>query len=199
MKKLFFGITLVFLALFCISNLAIAKEQNYGFYESDKGAEYKEFRHNIFGFSVDIPNNWIFGVVTKDNIPVVLLYPEGLNTGRFSSDYETIEIGEIPLKEKVSLADAKKYTLDGMRLGHQNYEIINESQKMLQSGKECIWFLAKWPSKTGFDIYEYVFFIDSDDQVRTVAVRTTFDIKNRKAFYDQIIESFNSFQKSNYQ
>lgn len=193
MSILRIGIVLVF--LFSLTSVTFATEQ-YGFYESSKGSEYKEFRHNIFGFSIDIPKHWVFGIVTKDQIPVVLLYPEGLDTGRFSSEYETIEIGEIPSRKKVSLTDAKKYVLDGMRAGHRNYEIIEESKKVLSNGQECVWFLAKWPSKTGFDIFEYIFLVNSDDQVRTIAVRAAFNIEKKKAFYDGIIESFKPFKKA---
>jgi hypothetical protein len=104
-----------------------AKEPYYGFYPSNKGVNYKLFRHNMFSFEVDIPKDWTFGVAGKAPGQVVMMYPERANTAKFRPSYETISVGIIPVAN-VTLADAYKNTLLGMMRYHEDLKIIQEKK-----------------------------------------------------------------------
>lgn len=188
-------INLLFLFIFCLANAPLAYAQEkayYAFYPSSKGSDFKKFQHNILGFAIDMPVNWTFGVVTKNNIPVVLLYPDGLNTGEFSATYETIEIGKIPLAD-ISLEEAKKYTQDGLKLAHPGLEIVDDSEI---SKQDMASFILRWPSKTKYTVYEYISLFKFKNEIRSIAVRTTFDPYEKMNFYKEILNSFNPAEEA---
>ncbi|MDD4980930.1 MAG: hypothetical protein PHC54_06675 [Candidatus Omnitrophica bacterium] len=192
MKKIFS--LAIFVLLMAIAICYAHDKSYYAFYPSAKGNEYKEFRHNIFGFSIDMPSIWTFGVVNKDNLPVVLLYPDGLDTGKFTDSYETMEIGLIP-ERSISLEEAQKYVLDGMKAGHAGYKILKEPHATRFSEQAGRAFIALWVSKTGFSIYEYISLIPYKDQIRTICVRTTFNPQKNLKLYDDIINSYKAFDQ----
>jgi hypothetical protein len=184
-------------AFVLIWTIAICYAQDkpyYAFYPSSKGSDYKEFRHNIFGFSVDIPASWIFGIVNKNNLPVVLIYPEQIKTGEFTDSYETIEIGMIT-KNGISLEEASEYTLDGMQLGHVEYKILKAPYATNIDGQASRAFTATWISKSGFTIYEYIWLIAYKDEIRTICLRTTFDPEDKMGLYTNIVNSYEAFDR----
>jgi hypothetical protein len=179
--------------LITLSKAVGEQESYYGFYPSQKGATHKKFVHNIFGFSIDIPSTWIFGVNGTPPTAVIFLYREGLNTSKFSEDYETIEIGKIPF-EGTSLKDAQEQVMRGMRSKHANITITkNPTEAKLDQLPSISWTYT-WPSKSGFTVTEYITLVQSTSGVRSLAVRTTQkDVKAKMDFYDSILKTFKPF------
>jgi hypothetical protein len=166
----------------------------YGFYPSNKGANYKQLRHNIYGFSIDIPSNWTFGVNGMGDTAVILIYPDGMITERFTEDYESIEIGRIPFR-KASLQDCLKNLMVGMRIAHLNIEVLEQTSEPITSKYESLTSVFTWKSKTDLTIIEYITLIKTENDIRTVTVRTArADFFSRKNFYDNIVFSFVPFE-----
>lgn len=180
--------------MFLLIPAAFNQEQNYGYYPSEKGVQYKEFRHKLFGFSIDIPSNWIFGIATKGGVPVVLIFPEGLNTSKITDNYETIEIGQIV--NESSIEEARKYVSLGMIKGHAGYREVGNADNIEINGNAGISFVGEWQSKAGFTVYEYISLIKYENNIRTITFRTTFNINEKMDFYKGILNSYKAFARS---
>ncbi len=152
------------------TTLASNNSKNYGFYPSDFGVEYKRFEHNVFGFSIDMPTSWQFGVVGQLPTAVAMLYPGDLDTSKFSAKFETICIGVMPFKGATKNA-AYQQTLQGMQQGHRGLVVImtpTEQKVGAKMGLRAIW---KWPSKTGLKIIEDISFVASGDRIYSITYR----------------------------
>ena len=172
-------------------NTATEKQPYYAFYPSAKGQSHKRFQHNIFGLSVDIPANWIFGVNGTPPTAVVFLYPEGLTVSSFSPDYETIELGQL-LPVKPSLEEAQKLVMSGMQSKHPNITTITRPTKTVLNRRPAISWTFQWPSKSGYTVVEYVTLVQDESRIRSIAVRTTRpDFSTRRKFYDEILTTLN--------
>lgn len=166
----------------------------YGFYPSSKGTEFKQFRHNIFGFAIDIPSTWVFGVNGTPPTAVVFLFKEGLNTAKLSKDYEVVEIGQIPFGN-MGLEEAQLTVMRGMRAKHPNLKIVASPTTATLNGRPSISWTYQWPSKTGYTVVEYVTLVQSKSGMRSLAVRTTReDISFRYTFYDSILGTFEPYK-----
>lgn len=166
----------------------------YGFSPSKLGQNHKKFTHNIFGFSIDIPSTWVFGVNSTPPMAVVFIYPEGLNTGKFSKNYETIEIGQIPFSA-MSLDEAKGTVMKGMSAKHLNLTMVSKPSKGKLNGRSAISWAYQWLSKTGYTVVEYITLVQSSTGTRSLAVRTTIpDFSTRRSFYDGILKTFEPFK-----
>jgi hypothetical protein len=175
------------------SNAESKQESYYGFYPSQKGASHKKFVHNIFGFSIDIPSTWIFGVNGTPPTAVIFLYREGLDTSKFSADYETIEIGQISF-QGTTLKEAQEQVMRGMRAKHTNISVTKDPSESKLNGLSSISWVYTWPSKSGFTVTEYITLVKSTSGTRSIAVRTTQkDLKSKLSFYDGIICTFTPF------
>jgi hypothetical protein len=177
-----------------IVNAGDGQQPYYGFFPSEKGKNHKHFVHNIFGFSIDIPSTWIFGVNGVPPAAVVFLYPEGLNTGKFSKDYETIEIGHLPIKG-ISLEDAQEAVMRGMSSKHTSFTLVQKPKRTTLNGLPAITWRYEWPSKTGFSVSEYITLVQSSSGIHSLAVRTTRqDLASRLRFYDEMLATFQPFE-----
>jgi|GEM_PF-2552475 len=166
----------------------------YGFFPSERGSDYKKFVHNILGFSIDIPSTWIFGVSGTPPTAVVFLYREGLDTGKISKDYETIEIGQIPSNE-MNLAEAYNVVMRGMKAKHPKFIIVKEPFVGKINGLPSMSWIYDWPSKTGFTVTEYITLVKSPDSIRSLAVRTTLsEYSSKLEFWDSILQTFEPFK-----
>jgi hypothetical protein len=166
----------------------------YEFFPSKKGINHKKFVHNIFGFSIDIPSTWVFGVNGTPPTAVVFLYREGLDTGKFSTDYEVFEIGQIPF-EGMKLAEAQETVMLGMRTKHPNLTMIKQPTVGKVNRLPSISWVYQWPSKTGYTVTEYITLVESPNGMRSLAVRTTRrDFAARMEFYDGILTTFEPFK-----
>ncbi len=205
MKQIIMGLTVLFLC--CAMSLTSCSEREpndqtathkkaeasslyYGFYPSSKGAEFKLFRHNIFSFEVDIPQNWTFGVAGKAPGQVIMMYPEAVNTGKFAPSYETISVGIIPIPN-VTLVKAYEYTLLGMKQSHKGLKIIQENTNVEINNNKVINFIYTWPSKTGNTIKENVFLIEYGKRIYSITTRTIDPISgNQKKTHEGIVNAF---------
>lgn len=168
------------------------QEPYYGFFPSKQGQHHKLLVHNIFGFSIDIPSTWVFGVNGSPPTAVVFLYPEGLNTGMLSKDYETIEIGQISASD---LEQAQEAIMRGMTLKHADLTLLRKPTRTTLNGMSAISWTYQWPSKTGYVVVEYLTLVDSSSGMRSLAVRTTRrDYASRLPFYDSILKTFQPFR-----
>lgn len=193
MIKILQGICLLLLALITPSNAESKQDSYYGFYPSQKGTSHKKFVHNIFGFSIDIPATWIFGVNGTPPTAVIFLYREGLDTSKFSADYETIEIGAISF-QGTSLKEAQEQVMRGMSAKHTNITVTKNPTESKLNGLPSISWIYTWPSKSSFTVTEYITLVKSTSGTRSIAVRTTQkDLKSKLAFYDGIIRTFKPF------
>jgi len=171
-----------------------AKSPYYGFYPSKKGVEYKQLRHNIFGFSIDIPSNWLFGVHGSPPLSVILLYPEGMVTNKFADNYETIEIGKIPF-QSTSLEDVQRYVMQGMNQKHPNLVVLKTPYKVAINKRQGLSWIFQWKSKNGYDIIEYITLIQYGEDTRSLAVRATkSNFHSKVKFYDEIIYTFKAYE-----
>lgn len=166
----------------------------YGFFPAQKGTNHKKFIHNIFGFSIEIPSTWVFGVNGTPPTAVVFLYHEGIDTGKLSEDYETIEIGQIPFGG-MKLADAYDTVMRGMRVKHPNLTIVKQPAVGKVNGQPSMSWIYEWPSKTGYTVMEFITLVDSSSGMRSLVVRTTRrDYSSRMEFYSAILETFEPFR-----
>ena len=173
-----------------ISGLGYAQVPYYGFYPSEKGENYKLFRHNIFGFEVDIPKNWTFGVTGKAPGQIIMMYPEGLNTAKFSPSYETISVGILPIAN-IELAEAYKYTLLGMKRSHNGLNILKNNTDIKINGNKAINFIYTWPSKSGNTIKENVFLIEYGPRIYSITTRTIDPVSEKQSkIHEQIASAF---------
>jgi hypothetical protein len=181
------------LTLITPSNAESKQESYYGFYPSQKGASHKKFVHNFFGFSIDIPSTWIFGVNGAPPTAVIFLYREGLDTSKFSADYETIEIGETSF-QGTTLKEAQEQVMRGMRAKHTNITFAKDPTESKLNELTSISWIYTWPSKSGFTVTEYITLIKSTSGTRSITVRTTQnDLKSKLSFFDDIISTFTPF------
>lgn len=201
-NRRFLVLIIAFIVIYLTSNNALPKASNatsypksqhrayYGFYPSEKGTCYKTFKHNIFGFSIDIPSNWVFGVNGEPPSTVVLIYPEGMITNKFTDYYETIEIGQLPV-QNITLEQAQQMTMLGMNQKHSNITGGNQSSNAVINGNKSISWIFQWQSQAGYTVVEYITLVQGGEKIRSVAVRTArkdFDL--RLQFYDNIVHSF---------
>lgn len=179
--------------LITLPNAVGQQESYYGFYPSQKGAAHKKFVHNIFGFSIDIPSTWIFGVNGTPPTAVILLYREGLDTSKFSADYETIEIGKISFDGK-TLKGAQEQVMRGMSAKHANITITKHPTESKLDEHPSISWIYTWPSKSGLTVTEYITLVQSTNGIRSLAVRSTQkDINAKIDFYEGILKTFKPF------
>lgn len=144
----------------------------YAFYPSAKGFDYKEFKHNIFGFNITIPSNWTFGVSGSFPEQVVVIYPEGLNTSQISGEFEMIEIGNIPVTD-INPQEAISLVLSGMYLHHNDLKIDKDKYILEINGFQAISSTFSWKSKNGNTIMEYITLISTSIGYRSVTIRVT--------------------------
>ncbi len=188
------ALALVIAAMIPFSDVRGEKQEPYyGFYPSKLGQTHKKFVHNIFGFAIDIPSNWVFGVVGPAPVAVAVLYPEGLNTREFSDEWETIEIGRIPAVG-LTLEEALDTTIRGARAKHPDLTLDQRPTKCMVNRMHGISCAYQWQSRTGFTVIEKITLIQAANSIRSIAVRTTRkDYRSRSAFYDGIIKTFEVF------
>lgn len=172
-------------------NATTDRQPYYAFYPSAKGQGHKRFQHNIFGLSVDIPTNWIFGVNGTPPTAVLLLYPEGLAVSSFSPNYETIELGQL-LPVTSNLEAAQEFVMSGMKSKHPSIALISPPTKAVLNRRPAISWTFRWPSKTGYTVVEYITLVQDENRIRSISVRTTRpDFPTRKKFYDEILATVN--------
>ncbi len=190
-NKIIKKIKLLLLSLLLIFSSTIwASEPYYGFYPSMLGENYKQLKHNIFNFAIDIPVQWTFGVNGQPPLSVILLYPETLDTSRISNNYETIEMGIIPA-ENITLKEAYCHTILGMHQAHPNLKILKQPEEKLIQNNNSLEFTFEWQSKTGFTVVEWVNLVNFKNRVYSVTSRAAKGIftKNKDS-YSIIINTF---------
>lgn len=166
------------------------EKQYYGFYQSRLGSGYKRLQHDLLGFSIDIPNDWHFGVNGADKTAVVIIYPEHINTAFITENYETLEIGVLPFTG-ISLVQAYDMIVAGMMVDKRRFNLIDRHQKTDINNLPAIHFSYTWQSKTGVIIKEWVNLIEYHNQIRSVTFRSAENIfENRKDLYQIIVNSF---------
>jgi len=186
----------VLIAMILATGSSMADDANpsYGFFPSTFGKDHKKFTHNIFGFSIDLPSNWVFGVNGKPPLAVVILYPEGVNQSTFSPEYETIEIGQLP-PDASSFAQAQATIMKGMKNKHPNLTVTAEPKTSTINGRDALCWTFEWKSaKTGYTVIENVFLVQSPTDIRSITVRTSRgDYSKRMDFYRGIMNTFEPF------
>ncbi len=188
MKKLVFVLLCTIVTI--MVSIGYAKEPYYGFYPSEKGANYKLFRHNIFSFEVDMQKDWTFGVAGKAPGQVIMMYKEGVNTGKFAPSYETISVGIIPMPN-ITLVKAYEYTLVGMKQSHKGLKIIQQKTNVEINTNKVINFIYTWPSKTSYTIKENVFLVEYGQRIYSITIRTIDPItRSQKKIHEEIIGAF---------
>tara|TARA_X000000368_G_C22754268_1_gene589751 strand:- start:79 stop:678 length:600 start_codon:yes stop_codon:yes gene_type:complete len=178
MRKLYLLIPILFLIFWGCQNKT---EQLYGFYKSDLGKNFKNFEHNIYGFRIDIPNNWFFGVVGTDFTGEILIYPEGLKTNKISKGYNTISISNMNtfLETGKQIDEICSTTILG-KLYTQNINLLTECNDTQLNDYESVHFKTKLNSKTGFNIVEDMYLVKHDNQLRSVSIRYEESIKKEQ-------------------
>jgi len=204
-RILFFSVVAAAVAIFAITPLAwsqnahtryeaapavLSEQAYYAFYPSSLGEDWKRFQHNIFGFSIDMPASWMFGVHTKQPAyPVIMLYPDGIDTSKFSDKFEMIEIASFPAD---SLDAAFQNVLQGMRVSHPGLVLDKEKKEtVFVGGENALEFQISWPSKTGYSIIEHITLISYNEQIRSIAVRAVDNLfKQHEQLYQKIVHTY---------
>ena len=168
-------------------------EQLYGFYKSDLGKNFKNFEHNIYGFRIDIPNDWFFGVVGTDFTGEVLIYPEGLKTNKFSEGYNTISISNMNtfLEIGKQIDQICSDVILGKLFG-QNIDLLNDCNETQLNDFESVQSKTKLNSKTGFKIVEDMYLVKHDNQLRSISIRH--EKTNEKQQLDLLYSIINSIE-----
>lgn len=196
-RYLSLGLTTYIIGSVIFSSSALqtySQQSAYGYTPSSMGQGYKKFTHNLLGFSIDMPSTWTFGINGAPPAAVVIIYPEGLNTGKFSAEYEAIEIGTLPALTARSLSEAYDNVIYGMKSAHPNLTMLQAPQKTTFNGHNGIKWTYQWASKTGYSITEFITLIETPSGIRSLAVRTTQDISLKLSFYNAILNTFEPFQ-----
>ena len=166
-----------------------SSEPAYGFYDSEKGPEFKLFKHQLLGFEITIPANWIFGIVGQSQFAVAMIYPEELNTAEFSNDFETIEIGKIPSGD-ITLNEAYENVMLGMQQKHSIIDTILKREDYNLKNNSGIRWSYTWQSKTDFVVFEEISLIKFNDEIRSITIRTVNEPTTDKlSFYREMVES----------
>lgn len=187
------AVALLVIVLTLLANTAKA-EQAYEFSPSGKGKNYKKLVHNILGFSIDMPSAWTFGVNGNPPTTVIVLYPNGMNTGKLSKDYEMIEIGNISFID-TTLEQAQQAVMRGMHAKHPSLKLVQKPKRMTLNGMSAISWIFEWPSKTGYTVVEYVTLAESAFGIRSLVIRTTnTNYSSKLVFYNDILTSFRPFK-----
>ena len=189
---------LKFILILLITQLLVsttcADEPYYGFYPSPKGLDYKLFRHNIFGFEIDIPANWTIGVTGDAPTQVIIIYPEGMNTAEITPEYETISIGILPISG-ITLQEASGVAILGMQQGHNGIKMRGKPSNRRINGNSAINFSYLWPSKTGNTVLENVTLVHYNKRIYSVTIRTVERISKPKfRSHLSMVNSFKPFQ-----
>lgn len=170
MRRILFSLIFSLLFLGCNSN----QKQLYGFYKSDLGKDYKKFEHDIFGFTLDIPNDWFFGVVGNDiKTGGILIYPNGLQTQNFSKGYSTISISNMNYFAEVvnrNLQEICSYTIKGKK-DIQNIRIINNCENEVINNYDSKQFKTVLKSNSGYNIIEEVYILKENSEFRSISLR----------------------------
>lgn len=170
-----------------------AAEPYYGFYPSPIGADWKKLKHNLLGFSIDVPASWTFGVSGTGALVVALLYPETIDTSKFHENYQSIEIGRIG--GSMTLEQVKRSVVAGMLQKHMDAEVIAPivGQPKDKELKDNV--VIAWTSKTNIRVVEDITLVRTPDSIRSVTVRSSESVaRTNKAVHRRIVESFVAHQ-----
>ena len=165
----------------------------YAFTKSNNDQSYKKLVHYVFGCEIEMPSNWQFGINGTPPYAVILLFPDGIDTSKFNSEYETVELGEIAMK---NLDVAFDSVLNGMKIKHPNL-IIHENSKRTINLKEYRYLSFEWTSsKTGIVVYEHIYLGEFNQSVRSICFRNCKkDLIINALPYVRFIESFAVIEK----
>lgn len=182
------GLLLV-LAAACSSS-EHADKPFYGFYPSAQGADWKQLRHNLFEFSIDVPSSWTFGIAGQPPTAVVLLFPESMNAGQITRDYGTVEIGRIEGPQG-SLRELADMAIVGIRQKHASLQLDVPPREVRIAGRQAVSFEYTWPSMTGFQIVEQVSLVSDAGRVYSIAVRATREaMRDNGRMYARVSSTF---------
>jgi len=166
----------------------------YGFYPSSLGPSHKVLRHNLFGFQIDMPSDWNFGVNARGGLPVVLLYPPNMNTTQITDAYQSIEIGSLPLP-KISLEEAHRHLMTGMRMAHPALREVEPPVRVKVQNAEALQSLFTWQSKSQVEIAEWVTLVDNAHGIRSVTVRSAYGLfKRQRGMLRSLTATFQAFE-----
>ncbi len=185
-RSAFFGLSVLLLS----ASAGWGESPYYGFYPSSASSHFKRLEHNILGFSIDMPSSWTVGISGKPPFTVVIIYPDGMNTAKFTEDYESIEIGTIPM-EIVSLETAAYYAMLGMRHKHPVQELLQDPERLTIQGNEALRWVYSWPSKAGHTIVENISLVSYGNSIRSIAIRATISrYAEKRDDYLRIVSTF---------
>jgi len=188
------ALTLMAVAYVPVAHAHDAVEPYYAYFPSKKGPDFKRLVHNIFGFAIDIPSSWTFGVSGFPAAPVVLLHPEGLYTGEFCDDYETIEVGKLA-SGGMTLEECHRAIVQGVRTRHPELALIQAPSRTMLNGCPATCWIQTWRSEAGYAIIECMVLVYGPDGIRSLAVRTSRDdYETRLSFYNALLGSFRPFE-----
>lgn len=158
----------------------------YAFHPSTLGSNWKQLRHQVFGFTVDVPASWTFGVAGGGAEAVALLFEEGLNTAQLSESYATLELGSVPRDGRSDLQIASLIIV-GMRTKHPDLRVDSVATVLRLRDLEGVGFAFSWRSQSGFTIVERVVLLGDGDRLLSVNMRaTTAAWAQNSALYQQI-------------
>jgi|TARA_Y100000310_G_scaffold327366_1_gene393602 hypothetical protein len=195
----------LWLILFVISSVWGQDEINQYFdiYPSSKGDNYTKLRHNVYGFSIDIPFDWTFRIVGNFPNDELIFFPEKMNLRVMSKEYENIMIANIsmiPELEGLSLEQACKATMVGKEKvytgANKKYRISKLTQVKINDYEGYYYeFEIDSDTNPNLKVLEQLHFIKKGNEYRTITIRgEKLFIKSKSKFYNNILNTFKIFE-----
>lgn len=169
---------------FCASG---EEKKLYSFADSPSKEGYKHFKHDLFGFEVDVPNDWVFGIITKGGIPVVGFYPEEVELSQLSEQWQMIEIGILP-RTDAGLEGA--YGTLRIGLEASNYQVDKIYTEASVHGNKAIAFNAFLNSRTGWKVRDQIFLVRSGLYIYSLKYSAVINEENPIADISTVLKSF---------
>lgn len=144
----------------------------YGFYPLADNPHQKELQHNLLGFSIRVPSDWTFGVAGDGPVSVAILYPDGLDTSRFTDKYISIEVGQFPAAS-LSLPDAYLAVFLSLNGAHAGLRFVEAPHFVDPEQETRLAWTHSWPSRSGVTIVEHILLVSFESTIRTVTIRAS--------------------------
>ena len=113
----------------------------YGLFKSDLGEDCKKFRSYIFGFTIDIQNEWQYSVFTQANLLNAVFVPlwSDFSEG-YTSSFEHMIVSYIPNNQQVSIKEVFDKTVSGFKFTYKNYKVEKQEEIVIQNINSYLYF-----------------------------------------------------------
>lgn len=164
------------------------------YYPSQRGPGFMRLVHNVFGFSIELPADWIFGANFVGGFPVAFLYPKSVDISKVEPGLEMIDITRLPIIGG-DLDEVRGNTMRGRRVVHKDLTMVSEPRRFTLNGLEALSWDFRWTSRRGHTVNESMTLVQSPSGIRSISVKVIRDdFASRRKLYDEILGTFQPFE-----